>query len=971
MYSSLANLFKDSQATSDDINLLLLGETGVGKSTLINSISNYLNYPDFKEAQKGNIDILIPMCLNVADVSKVFGNLDDNELLEDGKSATQHVKLYLFPIKLGSQTFKLRLIDTPGVGDPRGTDQDNVNLDNILAYLATLKKLHAICFVLKSNQTRFTKFVEYCLKQILTRLDKSASRNIIFITTYSKAAGYTAGETKTNCLMPLVNDIQSRPPHVSIPLSDSNIFALDNEGFKALLAIQEGKKYSKHELDGFVYSWEVSSKEIHRLLAYIIGDIENAALNPHDVENTISINEVRFLVEQLTTPIAEVSALLQDNIRILDRHKKSLSEEDQTLEQLKKQLHIPCVDLKVKNLTQPVTVCTDAKCADVVKVKQITQWHYKQRCHNPCLLNGIPREMIGDPGLINCDAMAGKETCQQCGCHWKLHMHIYKETEKVQTQQEDQHVKNQIQTKQDARVQIQKLMKDINTRMTELEAESETISKIVAKFSYFLQEHALTPFNDAYSDYIEQLLKNERYLGKFADQDVITKLEKLLTRHQHLQKIFQNGAKNVQAGETSNDLRLQGIKDSISELYTLKHMGKKIQELIEKSSTCRQKETQKNFSCKVAQEIVLDKKIAEEENESLYVPSYSVIYTFKSDDLEDDRSATPTTNFRLSGDSSRNPKGFKNHQEPNSMQHARRSSSQNRFDHSRGYDIEYSGTRPTTQHSRNSDRMSTIVNTTKCVKIPKIFLLVNHTEDTIEWTIHLDVTVAVAKAMIQMVVIPLHLLAAEEASKTRLGIATTEAIIIPITLFLENRPEGTTLTKVAILGTKTNPTLKAVLQIDRLTAEVALKCLGTEEAIRSPVVQNISLLVVREMQKRTTIQELKRSRNIDHTKTHLGLIAVEAKVKITVQVRVLLAKTRLDNLGTKEGLNLLVKTTIQRMIVLLRLPKAVIGNTANLVSLMNVRNRMIHNLEKDVVRKKKNLEVGRIQSKGSENRWIW
>ncbi|KAJ3655991.1 hypothetical protein Zmor_015096 [Zophobas morio] len=204
--------------------------------------------------------------------------------------------------------------------------------------------------------------------------------------------------------------------------------------------------------------------------------------------------------------------------------------------------------------------------------------------------------------------------------------------------------------------------------------------------------------------------------------------------------------------------------------------------------------------------------------------------------------------------------------------------------------------------------------------------------------------------------------------KIGLSIATIEAVIIPITLFLENRPERITLKKVAILGTKTNPTLKAVLQIDRLTAEVALKCLGTEETIRSPVVQNISLLVVREMQKRTTIQELKRSRNIDHTKTHLGLIAVEAKVTITVQMRVLLAKTRLDNLGTKEGLNLLVKTTIQKVIVLIRLPKAVIGNTGNLVSLMNVRNRMIRYLEIDVVPKKESLEVGRIQSKGSGNR---
>ena len=141
------------------------------------------------------------------------------------------------------------------------------------------------------------------------------------------------------------------------------------------------------------------------------------------------------------------------------------------------------------------------------KVKQITQWHYKQRCHNPCLLNGIPREMIGDPGLIKCDAMAGQETCQQCGCHWKVHMHIYKETESVEIQKEDQNVKNQIQTTQDALVEMEKLIKDINTRMTELEAESETISKIVAKCSCFLQEHALTPFNDAYSDYIEQLLK--------------------------------------------------------------------------------------------------------------------------------------------------------------------------------------------------------------------------------------------------------------------------------------------------------------------------------------------------------------------------------------------------------------------------------------------------------------------------------
>ena len=104
-------------------------------------------------------------------------------------------------------------------------------------------------------------------------------------------------------------------------------------------------------------------------MAYIIGDARTSALKPHEVENTISVNEVRFLIEQLATPIAEVSELIQDNLRLLERHKRNLSLENQTLDDLRKQLFIPCVDLQVKELSQPVTVCTDSKCADVIKVR--------------------------------------------------------------------------------------------------------------------------------------------------------------------------------------------------------------------------------------------------------------------------------------------------------------------------------------------------------------------------------------------------------------------------------------------------------------------------------------------------------------------------------------------------------------------------------------------------------------------------
>ena len=95
------------QSYNRTINIVLLGETGVGKSTWINGFINYLRHDSLDDALRRAPadDDLIPTSFSVYDkggeLRDVKYGLDSNEVPTAGESATQLPRTYTFNV--GSQ----------------------------------------------------------------------------------------------------------------------------------------------------------------------------------------------------------------------------------------------------------------------------------------------------------------------------------------------------------------------------------------------------------------------------------------------------------------------------------------------------------------------------------------------------------------------------------------------------------------------------------------------------------------------------------------------------------------------------------------------------------------------------------------------------------------------------------------------------------------------------------------------------
>ncbi|CAF1121731.1 unnamed protein product [Rotaria sordida] len=569
-----------NSTSTGDINILLLGQTGVGKTTFINAFANYLVYNSFDEAINGKLQEVIPAWFTILDKNTfeektiIIGTPNESEKKGHvGQSCTRECRSFVFQIN----NRKLRLIDAPGIGDTEGVLQDEKNFEDILAYISQFDYLNGICILLKPNEERLHILFRFCIKELLRHLHIHAKENIMFIFTNARSTSFQPGPSAP-LLRQLLQNVKSQS-NTEIPFSKENSFLFDNEAFRFLALCKNGIEFSLEEKKDYSRSWDYSIREFSRLISRII------KCDKHATRDTLSLNEAQQLIRKLSRPVGEITTLIQENLQLAEQHKKNIISNRTPTPQILQQK-----DAEIIPLGYPRTVCTNNKCTKVITINGIETVDYASHCHPHCYLIGVELEIIGHEKLKDCISMNKLfDTCNKCGCMRKEHMHITYEVRKFITNIE-MNSKNKIQSPIDG----------IEQRIKDLKTEQEAIIKVCTQLTQFLRANALNPINDDILEYIEHFIREEKTKKSAGVQndDVIAGLEKLLVDYKHEIDILQQAMKMTSTtisnnlSDSTDIIKPEQIFLLVGSLYRLPINGDKIREQVEGLKCMQSKFTQ-------------------------------------------------------------------------------------------------------------------------------------------------------------------------------------------------------------------------------------------------------------------------------------------------------------------------------------------------------------------------------------------
>ena len=462
---------------------------------------------------------------------------DENENQAPGESCTRFPTSHVFEI----DGTVVRIIDTPGIGDTRGYDQDKKNFQSTLKHLAQLNELHGIVILLKSHNARLEVTFRFCIKELLTNLHIDAPHNIVFCFTNSRGTSFLPGDT----MVPLKTLLEANK--VDIPLTKDNLYCTDNEAVRYLATIGSGIGCKESDLKVVADSWNKSADENERLLRHVM------SRRPHPVKQMLAVHESRQMVLGLARALAEITNSIEETLTAIN-----------VARQTGDACGVPYVETRKIPFDCTQEVCTSSRC--MVYVKEGNEGKIQYNCIAKYVADNLSES---------------ESKCPKCECAMGVHAIITYRTVNVLTclpdlngssedhYGESKHIEDG--RENDAK---EKNFQNLDKLSEELISEELVITKKRAQFSCFLKMNALKKYNDEIGEYLEFFIRSRT---DQADEKTLNNLKIVREKYQNEFEILCQAMTDPR--NNVDPLKSDDIQQLVDDLYSLKHVGLMLRKL--------------------------------------------------------------------------------------------------------------------------------------------------------------------------------------------------------------------------------------------------------------------------------------------------------------------------------------------------------------------------------------------------------
>lgn len=486
-----ARAMKGSQrvvSTGSNKIVMVVGQTGAGKTTFLNSMANYIYNVQFEDQFRLKL---------IIEQEKKGGQ---------AVSQTDVVSAYFIKKPKGSRIpYDLTVVDTPGFGDTRGIGQDEKIVANIKDFFENvLDSIDAVCFVVKATETRLTGSQTYIFNSVLNLWGKDMKENIFILMTFADAeeppvldAIKKQGTVATCEWFKLNNSVYKKDPRKMSDNKQAQIFdrMFWDMGTMCFDSLFQG--LNKVSTKSVAYSRQVLR------------------------ERQLIQTKIQLMSQQLNVALEKQHQM--------DREREFIEEHRKDIDANKEVAFTKQVEYKEKVPSSNTLITTCMYC------DQMT-------CHPDC----------GASNKAGCCMMNADGNCTVCGCHHSQHANCAftwepRWRDETRTNwSEGGLAKDRYKAAKSKVSESERLLRQMEQAKQQQETKVKGIIGFVTGCINKLEQIALRPAATTVGDYIDQLIATEKEAPGGGNKEKVKKLKDYKKIEKIIETIQKKGGDSVQ-----------------------------------------------------------------------------------------------------------------------------------------------------------------------------------------------------------------------------------------------------------------------------------------------------------------------------------------------------------------------------------------------------------------------------------------